>query len=139
MGDTQRPFGRPVTCSQCGAESELLKTPEVKNAKGEIVDGGREYYQLRCACQKRKIAASAKASFNDAYKNWASAQATIAELDRINEKERDIGLWNEAWGRARRSAASAKELSETFGFTIPSSLMVWGKRYLGAAWQQSEA
>lgn len=123
LGGDKAPFGKPSTCSTCGAQSELLTSPE-----------GRQYFQLRCECQRKAVYAAARRTFEAHVSTWRHQLKQIAELERIPEKERDMGNYNAAWGQARKSAQNAKEWSEVFGFNLPAGLVEWGLRHVGAAW-----
>lgn len=119
----ETPLGRPSSCPTCGAESEILQSP-----------GGFLYYQLRCECQRARVAASAKHAFDAAISTWSSAVNRIAVLESQPAKERDEGTLAQAWGMARRAAREALEYSQAFGFALPRPLDAWGRRVYGGGW-----
>lgn len=119
----EMPLGKPSRCPTCGAASETLKSPS-----------GYLYHQLRCDCQRGRVVASAKQSFEAAISIWRGAINQISALEAQTPKERDEGVWAQAWGTARRRALEARELSQAFGFVLPRALELWGQRFLGGGW-----
>lgn len=119
------PFGRPSRCLECGQEAEKLRTP-----------AGREYYQLRCECQRRKVYNSAKRYYDAAVSSWGRAVGQIVRLEAIPKKDRDEGAWADAWGQAKRSARTAQEYAAAFGFRLPDNLDAWGLEVFGPGWGQ---
>jgi hypothetical protein len=117
-------FGKLTVCPTCGAKSDQLKTPE-----------DRSYYQLRCECQQKRVLDNARGSFDRYLAVWRAGMRTIGDLERINPKERDQGAYSAAWGQCRKSALSAKELSDCFNFALPTSLVEWGSRHTGFSWR----
>lgn len=115
--------GKPSRCPTCGAASSVLKSP-----------GGYLYHQLRCDCQRARVAVSAKRSFDAAIATWSSAVNQISALEVLPPKERDEGIWAQAWGAAKRAAIAAREQSEAFGFILPRALNEWGRRVFGGGW-----